>query len=115
MNDDFPGEPINAPLKPIPAELHAAHLHYDAATRALKDLKKYANAFAFVRGAVPDKKLASQLAAYTDAVETISATIPKITDPNHTYEPCELREIINKAAKRDKKFRDALNLTGFER
>jgi hypothetical protein len=29
--------------------------------------------------------------------------------------PCELNEAINTAAKRGKKFRDALNLTGFER
>jgi hypothetical protein len=115
MNDAFPVEPIPDPIKPTSAEVRAAHAHHDAATRTLKHLKKLADAFARVRGAVPDSKLASQLATYADAVEIIRTTIPKISDPSHTYEPCELREIIDKAAKRDKKFRDALNLTGYER
>jgi hypothetical protein len=48
--------------KPTPADARAAHLHYDAATRAMKHLKKYADAFALVRGSVPDRKLSKQLA-----------------------------------------------------
>jgi hypothetical protein len=81
----------------------------------LKKLKRCANAFAYVRGAVPDKKLAAQLAAYADAIEIIRFTLPRITDGKPIEGPCDLREVINKAARRDKKFRDALNLTGFER
>ena len=46
---------------------------YDGAARTLK-LKGYTNALAYVRGVVPDKKPAAQLAASADAVEIVSDT-----------------------------------------
>ena len=44
---------------------------YDGAARTLK-LKGYTNPLAYVRGVVPDKKPAAQLAASADAVEIVS-------------------------------------------
>jgi len=48
---------------------------YEGAARTLKQLKRYANALADVRGVVPDKKPAAQLAASADAVEIVSDTL----------------------------------------
>ena len=52
------------------------------------------DAFAFVRGAVPDPELSKQLEAYAHAVELIRWTMPDIIDPEHIYMPCELTNLI---------------------
>ena len=88
---------------------------YDGVAGTLKELSKLSRAFVIVLRAVPDKELAAKLAAYAEAVELISVTIPRIAGQKHIEGPCDLREIINRAAKRDKKFRDALNRIEFER
>jgi hypothetical protein len=82
-------------------EIVVSHPNYDAAMRTLKQLAR--------------ARKHKQFADRTDAVDLVSDTIKKLTDPKRVYEPCELTDVINKAAKRNKKFRDALNLIEFER
>lgn len=56
-----------------------------------------------------------KLPEQTAALDLVIATIRRIADPKRIDGPCALRAVMDKAAKRDKKFRDALDVIGFER
>jgi YD repeat-containing protein len=84
---------------------------YDGAARTLKQLKRYANALADVRGVVPDKKPAAQLAASADAVEIISDTLRSL-EAQVFDGPCAMNAAIEKRTKRNSKLRDAIDLFG---
>ena len=88
--------------------------HFNAATQFDSSLKRCSAAFRHVRGVVPDPKLSKQLVAYHEAIVLIQNKMLDIVDPEHIYVECELGNLIAKTAKRDKKFRDALALTGFK-
>ena len=80
---------------------------------ALKQLEKYADALAKVRGIVPNKTLAAQLEPYAVALDTILDALPHITG-NQTFDgPCAFNEVIAKAMEHDEKLRDALYLVGY--
>lgn len=86
------------------SQLHAIFVYqppYDGVARLLKQLAK--------------ARKQKQYADRTDAIDLVSATVKTITAKRTFDGPCALRDVINKAAKRNKKFRDALNLIGFER
>jgi len=85
----------------------------DYTAAALKQNRRFANALAYVRGIVLDKKLTAQLEPYADALDIIYDTLPRITG-NKTFDgPCAFYEAIEKAMRRDKKLRDAIKLTGW--
>ena len=85
---------------------------YDGAARTLKQLKRYANALAYVRGVVPDKKPPAQLAASADAVEIFSDTLRSL-EAQVFDGPCAMNAAIEKRTKRNSKLRDAIDLIGY--
>ena len=85
---------------------------YDGAARTLKQLKRYANALADVRGVVPDKKPAAQLATSADAVEIISDTLRSL-EAQVFDGSCAMNAAIEKRTKRNSKLRDAIDLIGY--
>ena len=74
---------------------------YDGVTATLKQLAK--------------ARKQKQFAGRTDAIDRVSATIKKITAGRTFDGPCDFGDCIDAAAKRNRKFRDALNLIEFER
>ena len=65
-----------------------------------------------MRGVVPDKKPAAQLAASADAVEIISDTLRSL-EAQVFDGPCAMNAAIEKRTKRNSKLRDAIDLNGY--
>lgn len=103
---------IEVPDEATPYTVSVPKKDYTAA--ALKDLRRSINALDRVLGIVRrDKTLVAQLERYADALETLHDTIERVAG-NKTFDgPCDFFEALEKAARRDKKFRDAINLTGY--